>query len=286
MISTDFRKFARHWNGKGRMIKPEMEAVTRAIETAHAAGKPIRFWDAPEGTTAYFTLHRLGVDIFNTDYPAKCALFFSDWTNKNFRMGRHAVQAGVTGTKKLDKATRDFQGFQNEKMQLDKGIEVYTPTYRNDGSSKKVKNVAKLRKGATVTIPNDPSNGGRALLLLEDAGLIKLRPNIGVKATVLDIVSNPRKLRIREVEAAQVPRTLDDVDLAVVNSNYAIGVGLNPVKDSIYLESKTSPYAVVVATLKGHEADAKVQALVKALTSAKVRKFMIEQYKGSVVPVF
>ena len=141
MISTDFRKFARHWNGKGRMIKPEMEAVTRAIETAHAAGKPIRFWDAPEGTTAYFTLHRLGVDIFNTDYPAKCALFFSDWTNKNFRMGRHAVQAGVTGTKKLDKATRDFQGFQNEKMQLDKGIEVYTPTYRNDGSSKKVKNV-------------------------------------------------------------------------------------------------------------------------------------------------
>jgi D-methionine transport system substrate-binding protein len=152
--------------------------------------------------------------------------------------------------------------------------------------SKKVKNVARLRKGATVTIPNDPSNGGRALLLLEDAGLIKLRPNVGVKATVLDIVSNPRKLRIREVEAAQVPRTLDDVDLAVVNSNYAIGVGLNQVKDSIYLESKTSPYAVVVATLKGHEADAKVQALVKALTSAKVRKFMIEQYKGSVVPVF
>ena len=141
MISTDFRKFARHWNGKGRMIKSEMDAVTGAIEAVHSVGKPIRFWDAPEGTTAYFTLHRLGVDIFNTDHPAKCALFFDDWTNKNFRMGRHAVQAGVTGTKKLDKATRDFQGFQNEKMLLDKGIDVYTPTYKNDGSSKKVKNV-------------------------------------------------------------------------------------------------------------------------------------------------
>ena len=98
--------------------------------------------------------------------------------------------------------------------------------------SKKVKKITDLADGASVTIPNDPANGGRALLLLEDAGLLKLKPGIGVKATVLDIVSNPKHLRIREVEAAQVPRTLDDVDLAVVNSNYAIGVGLNPVTDS------------------------------------------------------
>ena len=144
LISTDFRDFARHWNGKGRMVKNEMAAVTGAIEAAHAVGKPIRFWDAPEGTTAYFTLHRLGVDYFNTDHPAKCALFFDDWANKNFRIGRRQVQAGVTGTKRLDKATRDFQGFQNEKMQLSKGIDVYTPSYRNDGSSKKIKNIIYL----------------------------------------------------------------------------------------------------------------------------------------------
>ena len=137
-----------------------------------------------------------------------------------------------------------------------------------------------------MKIPNHPTIGGRALLLLEDAGLLKLKPGIGVKATVLDIVSNPKHLRIREVEAAQVPRTLDDVDLAVVNSNYAIGVGLNPVTDSIYLESKTSPYAVVVAARQGNEKDAKVQALVKALTTEKVRKFMTDKYKGGVVPVF
>ena len=143
--------------------------------------------------------------------------------------------------------------------------------------SKKVKKITDLADGASVTIPNDPANGGRALLLLEDAGLLKLKPGIGVKATVLDIVSNPKHLRIREVEAAQVPRTLDDVDL---------GVGLNPVTDSIYLESKTSPYAVVVAARQGHEKDAKVQALVKALTTEKVRKFMTDKYKGGVVPVF
>ena len=152
--------------------------------------------------------------------------------------------------------------------------------------SKRVKNINDLPKGARVSIPNDPTNGGRALLLLEKAGLITLRPNVGIVATVLDIKSNPKRLKFTEVEAAQVPRTLDDVDLAVVNSNYAIGVGLNPVNDSIYLESKDSPYAVVVASRKGDEAKPHIKALVKALTSEKVKTFMIEKYKGGVVPTF
>ncbi len=152
--------------------------------------------------------------------------------------------------------------------------------------SKRIERIANLKNGARVSIPNDPSNGGRALLLLQDAGVIKLRDGVGTSATVLDIISNPKGIRIIEVEAAQVPRTLDDVDLAVVNSNYAIGVGLNPVTDSIYLESKQSPYAVVVATRKGNEDNAKIEALTKALTSQKVKDFMIKQYKGGVVPVF
>ena len=181
MISTDFRKFARNWNGKGRMINSELEAVTKAIETAHEAGKPIRFWDAPEGTTAYFTLHKLGVDFFNTDYPAQCALFFSNWTNKNFRIGRHAVQAGVTGTKRLDKATRDFQGFQNEKMQLSKGIEVYSPTYRNDASNKKIKNVIFLigdGMGLGQILSGAYSNGrDLSMLRMKMMGLQFYNPN-------------------------------------------------------------------------------------------------------------
>ena len=141
MFSTNFRKFAQKWNGKGRMIDPELNAVNAAIAAAHAAGKPIRFWNAPEGTTTYFTFWKLGVDVINTDKPAVANLFFDDWGNKNFIIGKHEVQAGVTGTKKLDKATRDFSGFQNEKLQLSKRIPTYTPTYRNDGSSKKIKNV-------------------------------------------------------------------------------------------------------------------------------------------------
>ncbi len=141
MVSNSFRMFAKKWNGKGRMIDTELDAVKAAIAKVHAMGKPIRFWEAPEGTTAYFTFWKLGVDIINTDKPAVASLFFSDWGNKNFIMGKHEVQAGVTGTKKLDKATRSFSGFQNEKLQLTQCIPTYTPTYRNDGSNKKIKNV-------------------------------------------------------------------------------------------------------------------------------------------------
>ena len=144
LISADFRDFARKWNGKGRMIDAELEPVKAAIAQAHEMGKPFRFWGGPEGTTAYFTFWKLGVDVINTDKPAVASLFFSDWGNKNFIMGRHKVQAGVTGTKKLDAATRDFSGFQNEKLQLVRRIPTYTPTFRNDGAKKKIKNVIYL----------------------------------------------------------------------------------------------------------------------------------------------
>ncbi|MDD7441469.1 MAG: MetQ/NlpA family ABC transporter substrate-binding protein, partial [Sutterellaceae bacterium] len=150
----------------------------------------------------------------------------------------------------------------------------------------KVKNIKDVPNGARVSIPNDPSNGGRSLLLLQSAGLIKLRKGVGYEATPLDVVSNPKKLKFVELEAAQVPRSLKDVDLAVVNSNYALGVGLNPLKDSIYLEDKRSPYAVVVASRKGDEKDPRIQKLVKALTSPATKKFILDKYKGAVVPAF
>ena len=144
LVSNSFRMFAKKWNGKGRMIDSELDAVNAAIAKVHSWGKPIRFWEAPEGTTAYFTFWKLGVDIINTDKPAVASLFFSDWGNKNFVMGKHEVQAGVTGTKKLDAATRSFSGFQNEKLQLSHRVPTYTPTYRNDGAKKKIKNVILL----------------------------------------------------------------------------------------------------------------------------------------------
>ena len=152
--------------------------------------------------------------------------------------------------------------------------------------SNKVKNIKDVPNGARVSIPNDLSNGGRSLLLLQSAGLIKLRKGVGYEATPLDVISNPKKLKFVELEAAQVPRSLKDVDLAVVNSNYALGVGLNPLKDSIYLEDKRSPYAVVVASRKGDEKDPRIQKLVKALTSPATKKFILNKYKGAVVPAF
>lgn len=144
MVSNSFRMFSKKWNGKGRMIDPELDAVKGAIEKVHSWGKPIRFWESPEGPTAYFTLWKLGVDIINTDKPAVAGQFFDNWVNKNFILGKHEVQAGVTGTKKLDAATRSFAGFQNEKLQLSGRIPTYMPTYKNDGANKKIKNVILL----------------------------------------------------------------------------------------------------------------------------------------------
>lgn len=113
--------------------------------------------------------------------------------------------------------------------------------------SEQYKNLNDVPNGATVAIPNDPTNGGRGLLLLQQAGLLKLKDGVGVTAQVTDIVSNPKNLQIKELEAAQIPRSLKDVDLAAVNTNYALNAGLNPVKDAVLVESKDSPYANVIA---------------------------------------
>ena len=127
---------------------------------------------------------------------------------------------------------------------------------------------------------------GRALKVLETAGLIKVRPEAGVTATINDVVDNPKKIKFREIEAAQLPRALDDVALAVINSNYALGAGLNPVKDALAIESKDSPYANIVAIRTGDDSRAEIQKLKAALTSAEVKKFIETEYKGAVVPAF
>ena len=111
--------------------------------------------------------------------------------------------------------------------------------------SKKIKDVKELKKGDTITIPNDPTNGGRALQLLAGADLLKLKEGVGHAATVEDIIDNPLRLRIMEVEAATLPRTLDDARAAVINQTYALPAGLNPVKDSLLIESKDSPLSLI-----------------------------------------
>jgi D-methionine transport system substrate-binding protein len=153
--------------------------------------------------------------------------------------------------------------------------------------SSKVKSVADLPTGAVIAIPNDPSNGGRALLLLQSKGIITLRSGVGLEATPRDITANPKNITFRELEAAQLPRSLQDVDAATINGNYALEAGLNPAKDSLIIEGADSPYVNIVVVQKGKENDPKIQVLKRLILSAKVRDYINKTWSdGSVVPIF
>ena len=152
--------------------------------------------------------------------------------------------------------------------------------------SKTIKDIKDVPNGAKIAIPNDPTNGGRALSILEAAKLLKLKEGVGVNGTVGDITGNDKKLKIIEIEAALLPRALDDTDLSVINSNFAMEAKLNPTKDSLFTEPKESPYANVVAVRKGDEKRPEIVKLMKALTTPEVKKFIEEKYKGAVVPAF
>nr|WP_255662504.1 MetQ/NlpA family ABC transporter substrate-binding protein [Acidovorax sp. D4N7] len=152
--------------------------------------------------------------------------------------------------------------------------------------SKKVKKLADLPQGAKFGIPNDPTNGGRVLLLLQAQGLIKLKENAGLKATPLDVVSNPKKLRFVELDAAQLPRSLDDLDASAINTNFALSAGLNPKTDSIAQESAKNPYVNILVVRESEKAQPWVAKLIKAYQSPEVRQFIDTQFKGSVVPAF
>ena len=135
----------------------------------------------------------------------------------------------------------------------------------------------------TIAVPNDATNEARALLLLQDKGYIKLKEGADIKATIKDIAENPNNIKFQEVEAAQIPNILKDVDYAVINSNYAISAGLNPVKDSLAIEGSSSAYANILAVKKGKEETDKIKALKAALESKKVADFITEKYDGAVV---
>lgn len=153
--------------------------------------------------------------------------------------------------------------------------------------SHKVKKADELKSGATVAVPNDTVNEARALKLLAADGIITLKDGAGNDATPKDIAKNPKNLKFKELEAAQTPRSLDDVDAAVVNGNYAIESDLEPAEDALVLESpKDNPYGNFLAVKKGHEDDPRVKKLAKLLTSPEVRKFIEDKYAGSVIASF
>ncbi|MCR4722785.1 MAG: hypothetical protein K5629_03295 [Eubacteriales bacterium] len=136
----------------------------------------------------------------------------------------------------------------------------------------------------TIAVPNDPTNEARALTILANLGYIKLKADAGVTATVLDIEENPHNIEFKEIEAAQVPNALQDVDYALINSNYAIEAGLNPVKDSLAIEGSYSQYVNIIAVKEGRENEDLIKALVAAVQSQQVIDFINKSYAGSVVP--
>lgn len=153
--------------------------------------------------------------------------------------------------------------------------------YLNEGSS-----LDDIPDGAEIAIPNDTVNGGRALILLESNGLIKLKEGAGLEATENDVVDNPKNLVITALEAAALPRVLEEVDGSVINGNFALQAGLNPTKDGVIIEGKESPYANIVVVRAGEENEEKYQKLIEALQSEEVKNFIEENYEGGVVPAF
>jgi len=152
--------------------------------------------------------------------------------------------------------------------------------------SRQIKDLKDLPKGAKIAIPNDPTNGGRALLLLQKAGLITLKDSNNILSTVQDIATNPNGYEFVELEAAQVPRSLDDVALAAVNTNFALNANLNPAKDALFIEANDSPYVNIVTVLKGNENDPRIQKLMEALHSPEIKKFIQDKYQGAILPAF
>jgi D-methionine transport system substrate-binding protein len=154
------------------------------------------------------------------------------------------------------------------------------------GYSKKIKNISELKDGATVAIPTEGSNSGRALLLLQKAGVITLKDPTNALATPKDIASNPKNLKFKELESALLPRVLDQVDLDLINTNYALEAGLNPARDALIIEDAKSPYVNFLVARPDNKDSAAIQKLAKALTSPEVKAFIEKKYNGAVVPAF
>ena len=204
---------------------------------------------------------------------------FSDYVQPNVQVIEKAVDVNYFQTKPyLD----EFNKKRGSQLTIVTGVHIEP----FGAYSRKLKNIADLPNGATVTLPNDPSNNSRALLLLARNGIITMKDPNDELATQKDITANPKHLQFRELEAAMLPRTLDEVDLALINTNYALAAGLNPTKDALLIEGKDSPYVNYLVGRPDNKDDPRVQKLAKALTSPEIKAFIEQKYQGAVLPAF
>jgi D-methionine transport system substrate-binding protein len=204
---------------------------------------------------------------------------FNDYVQPNLQVDQGQIDVNYFQTKPyLD----EFNASRGTKLVPIAGIHV-EPL---GAYSRKWTTIAAVPAGATVAIPNEPSNGGRALLLLQKAGLIRLKDPANPLATRGDIVANPKALQFREIEAATLPRILGEVDLALINTNYALDAKLSPTRDALVIEDKDSPYVNYVVGRPGAAQDPRVVKLIAALTSPAVGTFIKTKYQGAVLPAF
>lgn len=197
----------------------------------------------------------------------------------------------VTPNAALNDGSIDVNAFQHkpylDAQIKDRGYKITavgnTFVYPIAGYSSKIKSIDELKAGSQIAVPNDPTNLGRSLLLLQKQGLIKLKADVGLNGTVLDIVENPKQLKIVELEAAQLPRSLDDVDLAIINTTYASQINLLPTRDGLFVEDKDSPYVNLIAAREADKESQKVKQFVQAYQSEEVYKAAQELFHGGVV---
>ena len=197
----------------------------------------------------------------------------------------------VTPNAALDDGSVDINAFQHkpylDQQIVDRGYKLSIAgnsfVYPIAGYSKQVKSVDEIANDARISVPNDPTNLGRALLLLEQQGLIKLRDNVGLQGTVRDIVENPKNITIVELDAAQLPRSLDDVALSIINTTYASSIDLTPQKDGIFVEDKESPYVNLIVAREENVNAENVQNFVKAYQTEDVYNAASDIFKGGVV---
>lgn len=200
---------------------------------------------------------------------------FSDFIQPNAALDAKELDLNIYQHKPFLESQNKARGY--------KLVPVATAVVQQMGIySKRVKSLDDLQSGAKVAIPNDPTNGARALLVLQAAKLIKLKDGVTVTASLFDVVDNPKKLKFVEIEAAQLPHSLADVDAAAVNSAYAIPAGLSPAKDALVLESKDAPFAaVVIAAREDNKNDPRIARFIKAYQSDEVKAFVAQKFPGA-----
>ena len=204
---------------------------------------------------------------------------FTDYVQPNVQVDQKRLDANYFQTLPYLQSFNEGKG-----THLETVIGVHVEPF--GGYSKKVKSLAELKDGATIAIPNEGSNSGRALILLQKAGLIELKDPTNAVATPKDIAKNPHNFKFKELESAMLPRVLDQVDLDMINTNYALEAGLNPAKDALLIEGSDSAYVNYLVARPDNKNSEAIQKLAKALTSPEVKAFIEKKYNGAVLPAF